>query len=141
VLRPDELTGYSGGSCTFAVSRADQHDDEGGTVSIAGLFGINQCVGEGGCRANGCGSKACATNAWFISYAHYTECGSHGCNANTGLPKATVGCGKNMSLESNCVAGPFYGTLWECGPTSGQYSSSAWCNPGGSHQLIACGNI
>jgi hypothetical protein len=105
------------------------------------MWGIDQCVGQGACRANGCGSRACATNDWFASYPNYQECGSHNCPLNTSVPRLATHCGGTIAPASDCVAGPFYAYLWECGPEAGQSSSSGWCNPGGSHKLIACGNV
>lgn len=75
-----------------------------------------------------------------MSYPHYNVCGVL-CNLNLGLPEATVGCGGILSPVSKCVAGPFFAYLWECGPIAGQSSTVGWCNPGGSHGVIACGTV
>ena len=112
------------------------------TTAIEGMWGIDDCVGTGACRVNNCGSPACSKNGWYMSYPNYQECIiGRNCNLNTSLPRSTSACGYTMNPYSKCVSGPFYAYLWECGPNAGQSSASGWCNPGGSHTLIACGNV
>ena len=106
-----------------------------------GMWGIDNCVGEGGCKLN-CGHPTCSTNGWYLTYPNFQDCsGGANCTDNTSLPRSIQTCGAEVGANSNCVSGPFYGYLWECGPARGQSSASGWCNPGGSHTLIACGNV
>jgi hypothetical protein len=105
-----------------------------------GMWGIDDCVGQGACHAN-CGHGACNDNSWYMSYPNYEECSGVSCPLNTSLARMPEVCGQKLAPASQCVEGPYFGILWECGPEKGQSSASGWCNPGGSHTLIACGNI
>ena len=87
---------------------------------ITGMWGIDDCVGEGACTANGCSTHGtCSDNDYYGSYAHYTECSGHVCPKQTGLtPLSSTGCGQRAGATSTCIVGPFYAWLWECGPVA-----------------------
>jgi hypothetical protein len=110
------------------------------TTSIGGMWGIDNCVGESACQLHGC-THTCSTNGWYMSYPNFQECGSTNCGLNSSLPRSSATCGGVLNPASACVEGPYYAHIFECGPNPGQYTASGWCNPGGTHELIACGTI
>ena len=80
----------------------------------AGVYARDNCVGEGGCVANGCGG-GCVTYSPRLAYAHYTACDGAKCpstaNGNSAYGNGP-GCGGLMTAYGCYNTVPGY--LWEC---------------------------
>ncbi|MDE3111619.1 MAG: hypothetical protein KGK34_01610 [Chloroflexota bacterium] len=107
--------------------------------TITGLAGIDDCVGQGACKANQC-SAACSTTENWMSYPNYVECGTVSCALNTTIPQASVNCNGFIDVDCPCTsASNASAQLWECGPCPNQYSANYYCGDGTiDREIIAC---
>ena len=110
------------------------------SFSIVGAVGIDDCsAGEGSCAAN-C-HNACNDNEAQMAYCHFTECGGINCYAQTGRPKASGGCGSLTVkvYQKTCSGVSITPALHDCGPASGQTTSSGYCISS-TLDFVACVN-
>jgi hypothetical protein len=100
-----------------------------------GIAAIDDCVGQGGCNANGCPTN-CSPNFWYAAWPNFTECNGNVCGDQPGVP-AAGGCNATMWFSSPCVGFNDGATVWECGPVAFNSNAGA-CNDGTTLPVIAC---
>ena len=105
-------------------------------MSVTGLAGIDDCAAA--VCPTYCGGPTCSTDSNYCSYPYFFACTGHNCQTITSVPQGS-GCDGTIWFTSPCLSGVEYGgSIFECGPCAGQYSTAGACNNGTNLQIIAC---
>jgi hypothetical protein len=104
-------------------------------VAVTGLAAIDDCA-PAVCPTY-CGGPSCSTDSNYVAYPNYFACTGHDCQTITSVSRAS-GCNATVWMASPCIIGEWGGSIYECGPCDGQFSSAGACNDGSNLKIIAC---
>lgn len=85
-----------------------------------------------------CGGPTCSTDSNYCAYPNFLACTGHDCQTISTMPRAS-GCNATVWFTSPCITGVEWGgSVFECGPCDGQFSTAGACNDGTNLKIIAC---
>jgi hypothetical protein len=104
---------------------------------IDGIAALESCDLGGVCPVY-CGGPTCSDDFNNCAYPNYFACTGHDCTPISWMPRAGT-CNSTVWFTSPCIGGVEWGgSIFDCGPCDGQWSTAGACNNGVNLPFIAC---